>query len=121
MAETATLAPTLTLTGESETKYEFKVYDFGASFKEGIAAVYAVTKATKSTKKKGSHTHETLYIGETEDIKERLKDHHKKKCFTDNSANRICIHKESGSKKRLDIEADLIESYDPICNGQTQD
>jgi len=64
---------TLTLTGDSGTKYSFDVYSFDTHFKQ-VAAVYAVTKRSKTD---DGDTHTIIYIGQTENLPERLKDHHK--------------------------------------------
>lgn len=105
---------TINLTGASGTKYSFNIYPYGTNFKE-IGAVYSISKRT--AKSDGSGTHTQIYIGQTNNLSERFDDHHKKSCFKRHNANCHSIHQESNENKRLEIEKDLINAYDPPCNG----
>ena len=105
---------TLTLTGASGTKYAFDVYPYGTEF-NAIGAVYYISKRTE--KADGTGSHDKIYIGETGDLSERFDNHHKEPCFKMHSANCISIHQESNENKRLIIEEDLIDAYNPPCNG----
>ena len=105
---------TLTLTGASGTKYTFNVYPYDTEFK-AIGAVYYISKRTEKTDGSGSHAE--IYIGETGDLSERFDNHHKEPCFKKHNANCISIHQESNEDKRLKIEEDLIDAYNPPCNG----
>ena len=102
-----------TLTGKSGKKYKFLVYALGTEFKP-VGAVYAITKRVPN-RAGGSHT--VIYIGQTADLSERFDDHHKATCFTRNGANCIGVHQEASEARRLAIEKDLIDAYDPPCNG----
>jgi len=104
----------LTLTGKSGKKYDFEVYSIDTAFNE-VAAVYAVTKRYKNSSNEFKHT--VIYIGQTDNLKERHDNHHKEECFKRNDANCICVHQDSNEKSRLAKEADLIAAYDPPCNG----
>ncbi len=105
---------TLTLTGASDIKYAFNVYPYGTEFK-AIGAVYYISKRTE--KADGTGSHDKIYIGETGDLSERFDNHHKEPCFKMYNANCISIHQESNENKRLIIEEDLIDAYNPPCNG----
>ena len=111
---TSTTPAMLELTGASGRKYAFSVHQWGTSFK-AIGGVYAITRAESNAT--GGATHTVIYIGQTGDLSERFDDHHKAACFSRNKANRICVHVEANEKTRLAIEADLIKSYNPPCNG----
>ena len=99
--------------GKSGKKYTFNVYTIDTEFKE-IGAVYFITKRTEN--KDGTGKHFRIYIGRTEDLSERFDDHHKQKCFNNNEANCICVYSESNEEKRIEIESDLIDNYNPPCN-----
>lgn len=105
---------TLTLKGASGATYSFDVYPADANWAENIACVYYVSKRTEKPGGGGSHT--AIYVGETEDLKDRHADHHKQKCFEKHGYNCISIHHEKSAKARLQIEEDLREAYDPPCN-----
>ena len=105
---------TLTLTGQSGQTYNFDVYPSDASWNSGIACVYYISKRTK--KSDGTGSHNAIYVGETEDLKDRLANHHKQQCFDSNGYNAVSIHQESNSQSRLSVESDLIASHDLPCN-----
>ncbi len=100
---------TLTLTGKSETSYEFNVYTYGTAFR-ALGAVYAITRRVNK------ETHTVIYIGQTGDLSERLDGHEKEPCFELFLANRTCIHADDDEDSRLQKETDLIGNYSPPCN-----
>lgn len=105
---------TVTFTGQSGTDYSFNVYPIATNFK-AIGAVYFITRRTVKTDGTGSHTR--IYVGQTDDLSVRFDNHHKQDCFDENNANCICIYTEEDEDTRLDIEKDLIDNYNPPCNG----
>jgi len=105
----------VTFTGKSGTKYEFTAYSWDTNFKEGFGAVYFITK--RSSNDEGGHSHTRIYVGQTGDMSERFDDHHDAPCFKSNGANCKCVYGESYEKKRLQIEKDLVNNYNPPCNG----
>lgn len=104
----------LTLTGASGTKYVFVVYSADTEFRPA-AAVYDFTK--RSTKD-GTATHQSLYVGQTDSLQDRIPNHEKWPCVRKHGCNCICVHLESNEKRRLAIEADLIKALRPPCNDQ---
>jgi hypothetical protein len=106
---------TLQLKGASGTTYGFNVHTADAIWADGLACVYYVSKRTEIPGGAGDHT--AIYVGETEDMKERHLDHHKQECFDRHGCNAISIHRESNAQTRLRIEADLRRALDPPCNG----
>ena len=106
---------TLTLTGASGATYDFTVYSHDTTFKENVDCVYYVSKRT--LKPDGGGTHTKIYIGETDDLNERLSNHHKQMCFDRHGYNAISVHREASSSARLKKESDLIAALDPPCNG----
>lgn len=104
----------LTLTGKSKQKYDFDVYPINTNFKS-IGAVYYISKRTK--KSDGTRNHEKIYIGQTGDISERFDNHHKENCFNLHGANCISICQNNNENDRFNMETDLIQQYNPPCNG----
>lgn len=100
----------VTVTGKSGKKYEFKVYPWGTSFKS-IGGLYLVLK------KNENGNYGILYVGQTGDLSERFDDHHKQSCFDRNGKTHIAVKVEGVEKTRLAIERDLIDNYNPTCNG----
>jgi hypothetical protein len=103
-----------TFTGKSGQTYNFGVYTIDTTFKN-VGGVYIFSKRTVSD---GKGTHSFIYIGETDDLCERIACHEKWPCVERNGANAICTHAEGDGKKRLDIEADLRNGGDTPCNDQ---
>ena len=111
--------------GESDEKYLFKCHrvnpfrEFGSS--SDRPCVYIFAKAIHNNVS-GYSDYEVLYVGETESSKNRpVSDKHEKWEWTSrNGANYICILDVSGKvdtkSKRKDIEDDLVDYYDPMCN-----
>lgn len=58
-----------------------------------------------------------MYVGITDDLSSRFRNHHKESCFDKYNANCICIYLESSKMQRAAIEKDLIDAYSPPCNG----
>lgn len=103
------------IAGKSGTKYSFGVYPYATDWKE-IGAVYVVTKRT--VKPDGSGTHTFIYVGQTDNLKERHASHHKADCFENMEANCLCVCVEGSEKMRLTIESDLLASRSWPCNGR---
>lgn len=97
------------LTGDSGEEYDFDVHGLDTPLEDG--GVYAITRRTED----GEHI--VLYIGETGNVSDRQKNHHKSECFDDNGADCLCIHLDRNKTSRLKKEADLMSRYRPVCNG----
>jgi hypothetical protein len=102
-----------TVTGKSGEKYKFEVYPKDSSWNE-VAAVYLVTKRTIKPDGVGSHAH--IYVGPTDNLKERFASHHKENCFTTREANCGCVLQVSSEQARLAIEADILAGDNWPCN-----
>lgn len=100
--------------GASGTAYDFNIYPIGSEFK-AIGGVYVISRREKN--KDDAYIHNIIYVGHTKELDERFDDHHKAQCFVDNNANCISIHTDDSKESRLNKESDLIERYDPPCNG----
>ena len=99
-------------TGASGEKYVCYCYKIGEELDE-IPGVYIFSK--RSNNKKWS----PIYVGETGDLSDRFDDHHKKDCIEEEGATHICVFTQDMGKKkdRKAVEEDLIDKYDPPCNG----
>lgn len=110
MSTTTTATPTITLNGRSGRSFQFGIYPWDTSFK-ALGAVYVPMKLENN----GRYT--VLYVGQTSDLSERFDDHHKQWCFNRYAKSHIAILLQSSETNRLAIEADLVASYNPVCNG----
>lgn len=101
----------ITLRGKSGASYDFEVYPWGQEFRP-VGAVYAVLR------ERADGRYDVLYIGQTGDLSDRFANHHRQGCFDRNGKTHVGVHQESSEQRRLSIEKDLIDGYDPPCNRQ---
>ncbi|MEI6607878.1 MAG: GIY-YIG nuclease family protein [Verrucomicrobiota bacterium] len=111
MATTTTTTPTCKWPGKSGQTYTYYIYSIGASFKEE-AGNYIFCKLNAS----GQWVPQ--YIGQTENLNQRLGNHEKEVCAKRNGATHIHAHLTSVEATRLAEEKDLIQTYNPPCNIQ---
>lgn len=102
---------TVVLTGKSGAKYSFVVYARAQKFNP-VGAIYVMSKRLDDGR------YSIIYIGQTGDLSSRPLNHHRTACFDKHGADHLLIHVEQDAKKRLAIETDLIQAYQPPCNGQ---
>ena len=102
----------VTLTWQSNKTYTFQLYDF-MPFSTPGSVIYIVGKLTD-----GWRMHTTLYVGQTEDISTRFRNHHKDQEFRNHGANCIGLFYVHNQQDRDWIEKDLIPKYNPVCNEQ---
>ncbi len=104
--------PTCTWIGQSGHTYTYWIYPIGSSFKEQ-AGNYIFAKET------GHGRWTACYIGQTDNLNERLGNHEKEACARRNGATHIQAHLNSnGVTSRRAEEKDLILRYRPPCNEQ---
>jgi predicted GIY-YIG superfamily endonuclease len=96
--------------GQSGNKYKYEIHPIGRSFNEKSANyIYA--------KKVSPGEWVPVYIGQTQNLAERIADHEKEACAEQNGATHIHAHASSRSEKdRRAEESDLIGKWDPVCN-----
>ena len=116
---------TLELTGKSGKKYTFKMCEFDkmdeidtavSNFPQAGLYVFAYRYKKPADLR---NWYKLIYIGETEDYSKRnYSNHHKKEKIEKANANAwgYCVT-ASKEKDRTDKESDLIDSYNPPCNG----
>ncbi|MCE2745966.1 MAG: hypothetical protein LW710_08670 [Burkholderiales bacterium] len=95
--------------------YSLEVYPADTSF-NAVGAVYIFTKRTLDSDGKG--THEFLYIGQTESLKDRIPNHEKWPCVKKHGVTCICVHQDGSEKSRLNKETDLRAGNSTSCNDQ---
>lgn len=95
--------------------YSFEVYPSDTSFND-VGAVYIFTKRTVGADSKGSH--EFLYIGQTDSLKDRVPNHEKWPCVNRKGVNCICVHRDDNENSRLNKETDLRAANSTPCNDQ---
>jgi len=101
---------TVKFTGASAKEYSFDFYNLGGNWNE-IAGVYLMARYDEEKNKVYP-----IYIGETDNLKNRLFNHHKQSCFDKNNANVLGWIGETIEKNRLAIEEDLKNGLKPPCN-----
>ena len=86
--------------------YKFEgPFNYELKFKETFPCVYFVIDSKKP-----------IYVGITDDINERLSNHHKMDCWKRNSrSDCLYVYKESSEQNRIKIEKFLFDKYTPVC------
>lgn len=88
----------------------YSIYPMDTSFK-AIPGNYIFAKKTSL----GKWT--PVYIGETDNLAERLPNHEKLPCVKKNGGTHIHVHTTSGgTDARRAEEADLLANFNPPCN-----
>lgn len=104
-------AQTVRWQGQSGRIYDYEVHPIGTTFvdKPGNYIFAAVS----------SGTWKACYIGQTENLKDRLANHEKEPCAKRHGATHIHAHlTTSGEATRKAEEEDLIRLHRPPCNDQ---
>ena len=105
-----TETPTIYWAGQSGEEYKYWICRIGTSFKEEPGN-YIFAKETVS------RNWSPCYIGETENLNQRLGDHEKEECARRHGATHIHAHLNSGGEDvRRKEEKDLIMKWKPPCN-----
>jgi hypothetical protein len=104
---------TVTFHGKSGKKYVFDVWHLNQSFRE-VGGVYGVTRRYLNAE--GNYSHDVIYVGQTNNLSIRFGSHHKSDCFSKHNANCVCTLMDGDEESRLNLEDDLVQSYNPACN-----
>jgi len=103
---------TVLWTGASGQQYKYWVCSIGASFKKEPGN-YIFAKKTLDGR------WAPIYIGETDNLLTRLRNHEKLPCVRRNAGTHVHAHLSSPDERvRRVEESDLIEKWDPPCNKQ---
>lgn len=100
------------LVGKSGKKYTFGIYSLDTNFRS-IGGIYVFTRREKSS---NTYSHSNKYIGKTNDLSKRFKNHHKEKCIMANHANCLCVMSVNLEEDREAIETDLLLGNTTSCN-----
>lgn len=104
--------PTINWLGASGTQYKYWIYPISTSFEEKPGN-YIFAKQTRP----GYWS--PCYIGQTENLGDRLANHEKESCAKRNGATHIHVHENvNGERPRKVEEKDLILKWQPPCNDQ---
>jgi hypothetical protein len=96
--------------GASGKQYKYWIHPINTSFK-GSPGNYIFAKETSPER------WIPIYIGETDNIKERLSNHEKMPCVKRHGRTHVHIHNSSSAEElRRAEESDLIANWDPPCN-----
>jgi len=96
--------------GKSGKTYEFEVWGKNTTWNE-VACVYTVTR------KLADGRYGCIYIGETDNMRNRFSGHENESCFDRHNWTHVCTYRENNSDERLRIEADILANYNWPCNG----
>jgi predicted GIY-YIG superfamily endonuclease len=103
----------ITWPGKSGHKYTYYIFPRGVEFNPGQPGLYIFVKETRPGYFK------PVYIGQTQDLNERLSNHEKQAAVDRAGATHICARVNSaGEQSRLAEEKDLIDQWQPECNVQ---
>jgi predicted GIY-YIG superfamily endonuclease len=104
--------PSIIWPGSSGQKYEYWIFPIETIFKNEPGN-YIFSKELNT----GYWS--ACYIGQTENLNQRLGDHEKEACARRNGATHIHAHLTSGGETiRKAEERDLIQKWTPPCNEQ---
>lgn len=106
---TTAAPPTIMLQGVSGRTYTFLLFPWGTAFNP-VAAVYAILRYATGGQ------YDVLYVGETENLNDRLTNHHKQWCVDLHGKTHVGVLMEPSAAGRLAIEADLVSYYKAPCN-----
>ncbi len=107
---------TISTRGKRGKKYKFNVYSIGTEL-ENIPEVSGIYVLAKDSLKDPDSV-DLIYIGEAENVYDRIQTHDKWECFDENEAEYVGVHPIQGEKARFDAETDLRQVYDTPCNLQ---
>lgn len=105
---------TATFEGFSGEAYSTIVFPLNTKFKEGISAVYLLTKREEGDSGRGHH--ELYYIGSSTNLRENFKYHEMDFQIKKYKLNAICIIRESDEDMRKKIYQDLVDKHRPLLN-----
>ena len=101
---------TVKFIGASRKEYSFDFYDLSTDWYE-VAGIYLVARYEQE-----NNMVYPIYVGETDNLKNRFSNHHKQTCFNKNNANVLGWIEELNWQTRLSIETDLKDGLKPPCN-----
>ncbi|QQE10742.1 hypothetical protein JD969_14710 [Planctomycetota bacterium] len=98
-------------TGKSYTYYVHPISELN-TFNPNQAGNYIFAKLDTN------NLWDPVYVGQTEDFKERFGDHEKLLCATRNGATHIHLHINNSAHDRIQEETDIRHNFTTPCNMQ---
>lgn len=98
----------LSTQGVSGEKYQFQLYTKSNSWNSS-SGVYLILRDIGSS-------YSPVYIGETENLKQRHSSHHKERCFNEHNWSHLAFLYEPSKGKRVYIEQDILSNLNWVCN-----
>lgn len=112
MSNVTEATTTINWAGQSGTEYNYWIHPIGTSF-ANKPGNYIWAKPAKP------NYWTPVYIGQTDDLGQRLSNHEKEASAKRQGATHIHAHINNGGEKaRLAEERDLILRWKPVCNDQ---
>ena len=99
----AVIEKNITFVGASKKRYSFTAYTTDTSFND-VGAVYIFTRRVWED---NTYKYVFLYVGETEELGTRIRNHEKWDCVNRHNCNSICVHREENSSERLKKERQI--------------
>jgi len=88
---------------------------------KNAAGIYCILGRKKPTSEKDSHEWNIIYVGQSGEVKDRIKDHERKSDWEKKAREDellVAVLYESNENKRLSIEKEIRDEYKPPCNKQ---
>lgn len=105
----------VTFSGKSGEPYHFQAWPLDAKFKP-VPAVYFVTKRAYDNKTFRRASHDSIYIGQTDDLSSVLVAAGPLERFRKFGANCVCVHQSPDVTRRSFIVQDLLDAHSTHCN-----
>ena len=101
--------------GQSNNAYDFELHHIDDEFRN-VAACYIFTKARSDGK------WAPIYVGQTQNLKDRLAHHHAMPCVARHGATHVCVytHGMMDAQHRRLVERDLLRRLRPVCMAEQQ-
>ena len=92
--------------GASGENYVFYSYDLGFILPP-VSGIYIITKGKVG---------KPIYIGQTSNLENRFRENYHRSCIIEQDCDTIWVCKSANLTNRFQIEKDLCDHYNPICN-----
>jgi hypothetical protein len=103
---------TIQFQGQSGEIYDFDVFPINTVLGK-IGAIYLITRRTGNELSKDHHS---VFVGETDSLRDLVKNHPHKPCFDSQKANCICVLNEPNKQARTKIVDDVLAVGGWVCN-----
>ncbi len=105
----------VTFSGNSGESYHFQVWSLDAKFRP-VPAVYFITKRAYDNKTFRRACHDSIYIGQSDDLAGALVASSTLERFRRFGANCVCVYQHADDVRRSFVVQDLLDVYPTHCN-----